>query len=86
MHVPKEQKIKLDENSLRYIILGYSTKSKGYKLIYPTTWNIYIRRDIIFYKTCESSTSPPTKVSKLNSPTITNYDHDDDEIEALVVN
>lgn len=82
MHIPKEKK-KLDEKSLRCILLEYSNKSKGYKPMDSTTWNIYISKYIIFDETRESSISILAKVPKPNSGPIINHD---DERETPIIN
>lgn len=75
-HIPKEQQTKLEEKSLRCILLGYSSKSKDYKLMDPTTQKIYVSRDVIFDETSDSPTNPPTTpLVPSNDPFIT-YDDD----------
>lgn len=58
IHIPKVKRTKLEDKSLRCILLGYSTKSKGYIIMDPTTWNIYMRKYIIFDDTSDPPTSP----------------------------
>ena len=48
MHVPDEQRSKLDDKSQKYIFIGYDTNSKGYKLYIPNTRKTIINRDFIF--------------------------------------
>ena len=47
-HIPKERKHKLDEVSKKYIFVGYSSKSKGYKLFSSKHNKMIIKRDILF--------------------------------------
>ena len=46
--VPKERRHKLDEVSEKYIFVGYSSKSKGYKLFSSKHNKMIIKRDILF--------------------------------------
>lgn len=39
--VPSEQREKLDEKGEKYIFIGYSDESKGYRLYNPSTKKIY---------------------------------------------
>ena len=48
MHVPNEQKSKLDDKSQKYIFIGYDANSKGYKLYNPNIGKTIISRDVIF--------------------------------------
>ena len=48
VHIPNEQKSKLDDKSQKYIFIGCDENSKGYKLYNPTTRKTIISRDIIF--------------------------------------
>ncbi|KAK3015152.1 hypothetical protein RJ639_005932 [Escallonia herrerae] len=46
--VPDQQRKKLDDKSEKFIFIGYSQQSKGYKLYNPVDKKIKISRDIIF--------------------------------------
>ena len=48
VHVPDERRTKLDDKSEKYIFIGYSTHSKGYKLYNPSSKKIVISRDVMF--------------------------------------
>ncbi|KAI0488135.1 hypothetical protein KFK09_027962 [Dendrobium nobile] len=48
VHVPDEQRSKLDDKSEKYIFIGYDSSSKGYKLYNPNTMKTIISRDVIF--------------------------------------
>ncbi|CAL5438577.1 unnamed protein product [Camellia sinensis] len=47
-HVPKEVRHKLDENSKKCIFMGYSSKSKGYRLFSLDQKKVIICRDVLF--------------------------------------
>ena len=47
-HVPKEVRHKLDEASEKCIFVGYSSKSKGYKLFSLKRNKVIVCRDVIF--------------------------------------
>ena len=47
-HVPSQRREKVDEKGEKYIFVGYSDKSKAYRLIDPRTKKLVISRDVIF--------------------------------------
>lgn len=47
-HVPDEKRQKLDDKGEKCIFLGYSDRTKGYKLFNPTTNVVIISRDVTF--------------------------------------
>ncbi|PNX55324.1 cysteine-rich receptor-like protein kinase 25-like protein [Trifolium pratense] len=48
MHVPDNHRKKLDDKSLKCILLGISEESKAYKLYDPTNKKVIISRDVVF--------------------------------------
>lgn len=56
-YIPHEKCKKLDKKSQKYIFVGYSEKSKAYRLLDPVTHNISILCDVIFDEEESSSTS-----------------------------
>lgn len=46
--IPKERRYKLDETSEKCIFVGYSSKSKGYRLYSLKNSKIIVRRDVLF--------------------------------------
>lgn len=48
VHIPKEQRKKWDENSVKCIMVGYSEGNKAYRVYKPEGRRIWIRRDVIF--------------------------------------
>ena len=48
VHVPDQQRSKLDDKSERYVFIGYDANSKGYKLYNPFTGKLVISRDVEF--------------------------------------
>jgi len=73
MHITKKKRKKLDDKSMRCILLEYSSKSKGYKLMDPITQKIYIIKYLSFDKTSEFLTSPLAIVPQPDSEPIINY-------------
>ena len=48
IHIPKEKRTKLDPSGKKGIFVGYSEKSKAYKIYFPGYKNIDISRDMTF--------------------------------------
>ena len=48
IHVPKDERKKLDPKSKKCVFLGYSTTRKGYRLYHQKTSSIIHSRDVIF--------------------------------------
>lgn len=47
MHVPKNKRLKWDKKAVKYILVGYSDNTKGYRLYNPETRKICTSRDVI---------------------------------------
>ena len=50
MHISKEQRRKWDVKSVKFIFIGYSINSKGYRLWDPKAKRIHISREVIFFE------------------------------------
>ena len=50
MHVPKEQRLKLDSKSTPSIFVGYGDKEYGYRLFDPEKGKVVRSRDVVFYE------------------------------------
>jgi hypothetical protein len=48
VHIPSEERSKLDSKSRQCIFLGYEKGVKGYKLCDPTINKVVISRDVVF--------------------------------------
>ena len=48
IHVPKDERKKLDPKAKKCVFLGYSTSRKGYHLYDRKTSNIVYSRDVVF--------------------------------------
>ena len=48
LHIPKENKTKLDDKSMKCIFLGYADEEFGYRLWDPVKHKIIRSRDVIF--------------------------------------
>ncbi|KAK2983322.1 hypothetical protein RJ640_016060 [Escallonia rubra] len=48
VHVPDQQRKKLDDKSEKFIFIGYSQESKGYKLYNPVDKKMKVSRDVTF--------------------------------------
>jgi len=47
-HVPKQRRAKLDDRSAEFVLIGYDSSIKGYKLYDPCSGKITISRDVKF--------------------------------------
>lgn len=48
VHVPDAKRTKLEDKNLRYVLLGVSSESKGYRLYDPIAERIVVSRDVTF--------------------------------------
>ena len=48
MHVPKQERSKLDDSSEKFIFIGYDENSKGYRLFNPNSGKFVTSRDVEF--------------------------------------
>lgn len=48
VHIPDARRIKLDDKSVSCVLLGYSERSKGYKMYDPVGDKVIISRDVVF--------------------------------------
>lgn len=48
VHVPDQKRIKLDDKSVRCVLLGVSDESKAYRLFDPVSKKIIVSRDVVF--------------------------------------
>lgn len=53
VHIPKQQRKKLDDKSKSGVFIGYAENIKGYRIWYPDSNKIEIARDVIFTKIVE---------------------------------
>ena len=47
-HIPSERRSKLDDKSEKYILIGYDSNTKGYKLHNLDTGKTILSRDAVF--------------------------------------
>ena len=47
-HIPEVKRTKLDDRSVKYVMIGYSSESKAYKMVDPIEKKAHISRDVIF--------------------------------------
>jgi hypothetical protein len=48
VHVPKENRSKLDKKDVKCILIGYKYGLKGYKIWNPETKKVVYSRDVVF--------------------------------------
>ena len=70
VHVPKEQRSKLDCKSIQHVFLGYSSVSKAYQLWDPAGGKLIIFGDMIFDEPSTSSSNAALLPLPLAPPTI----------------
>ncbi|CAN1222821.1 Retrovirus-related Pol polyprotein from transposon TNT 1-94 [Linum grandiflorum] len=71
VHIPDEKRTKLDDKSKKYLFVGYSEHSKGYKMFDPLTEKVIISRDVAIDEeaTWDWSAETKTKFSFYPFPT-----------------
>ncbi|PNX87863.1 retrovirus-related Pol polyprotein from transposon TNT 1-94 [Trifolium pratense] len=70
-HIPDAQRTKLDDKSIKCILLGVSDESKAYKLCDPKKQKIIVSRDVIFEEkkvTVETSDDDDESDSDMSEP------------------
>ena len=76
MHIPKQQRTKLQPKSKKYIFVGYDGDSNNYRLFDPETRKIKISRDVIFNEDFDNSKPRENIVGiKLNNEEDTIREH-----------
>ena len=66
LHIPDENRQKLNRKSVECILVGYSLEQKGYKCFDPSTRKVQVSRDVVFdelpsWYTFDSTPSEPIK-------------------------
>jgi transposase InsO family protein len=69
-HIPDQLRSKLDEKAETMVFVGYSLRSKAYRLYNPLTKKIEIRRDVIFDETKLGMPQPIVNPAADNSDTM----------------
>jgi hypothetical protein len=86
MHIPAEQRTKLDYKSLRTVFVGYEINTKGYRLFDPMKRRIHVSRDVVFdesimwYKCDKPANNVPQVVMDLDD--LCEPEHDDGDVLA----
>ncbi|KAH9294951.1 hypothetical protein KI387_038539, partial [Taxus chinensis] len=63
--IPKKKRKALEPQSKPCIFVGYPDGVKGYRLMNPTSHELYIERSVKFDESSSTSTSPPIEVLQL---------------------
>lgn len=69
-HVPDQLRRKLDEKADKMIFVGYSLRSKAYRLYNPLTKKIEVRRDVVFDETKLGMPKSTVKPEEARSETL----------------
>ena len=78
-HIPAEKRKAMDPQSKPCIFVGYPDGVKGYRLLHPTTHELFIERSVRFEE--ESSSSSP--ITSPSTITLETLQHDDSSSENL---
>lgn len=65
VHVPKDERSKLDAKTRQYIFLGYGRDEFGYRLYYPVEKKLIRSRDVVFME--DQTIEDIDKMKKINS-------------------
>lgn len=78
VHIPKENRSKLDVKSRKLIFVGYSDCTKGYKFIDPETKKGIVSRDVVFLEAAikRNKTDEPEKEKEIIKNKIENTNED----------
>ena len=60
VHVPKNQRSKLDARAIKCVFVGYGSYQKGYKCFHPPTRKYYVTMDVTFFEDMSYFSSPDT--------------------------
>jgi len=47
-HIPKQRRTKLDNRSAKFVLIGYDSRTRGYKLYDPCSGKVTVSRDVEF--------------------------------------
>ena len=47
-HVPKQTRTNFDDRSAEFVLIGYDSRTKGYKLYDPCSGKVTVSRDVEF--------------------------------------
>jgi len=70
-HVPSELRQKIDEKAEVMVMVGYSLRSKGYRLYKPKHSKVVVRRDVVFDESKLGLPALASNQSENNSETFT---------------
>lgn len=84
VHVPAEKRQKLDQKSVKCMLVGYSTQSKAWRLLQPETKQILVSRDVLFNEEELGSTSKCQEVKEDDVLLPLNAQEDDPTAEESV--
>lgn len=78
VHIPKDERDKLDAKARKCILLGYGTETKGYRLYDPVKLRVIHSRDVIF----NEFTRGIETANKENSPLVSLETNDDEKTDS----
>jgi len=87
VHVPAQQRTKLEDQSKKYVFIGYDEKTKAYRFFNPITKKVIMSRDVQVDEESEWKWNNSEKESRSleidTPPTMRNHETSDEEDEPL---
>ncbi|PRQ17544.1 putative RNA-directed DNA polymerase [Rosa chinensis] len=81
VHVPKNQRSKLDARAIKCVFVGYGGYQKGYKCYHPPTRKYYVTMDVTFFEDMSYFSSSDTVLQGENSYFEDLYHFEGEELE-----
>ncbi|GAA0142096.1 transmembrane signal receptor [Lithospermum erythrorhizon] len=79
VHVPKDERSKLDNKSRQCVYLSYGDEKFGYKLYHPITKKVVRSRDVVFFEDQTIMDFDKEVQVETRSLSLVNFDSDDDD-------
>ncbi len=85
VHIPKDEREKLDSKAKKCVFLGYGDTTKGFRLYDPEKRRVIFSRDVVFHeteteKTESSSDSISTNFDSIDSDKLIIENHEGQEV------
>jgi len=86
VHIPKNQRSKLDARAIKCVFVGYGGSQKGYKCYHPPTRKYYVTMDVTFFEDMSyfSSTDSALQGENLYFEELSHSEEESEENNSLV--